>query len=103
MLDDARKIDIRLDRFNAEGFGMTHRGRRFARGEQRFGGYTAIVEAIAPHLAAFHQNDRYAESSGGSGNGQSARTTANNADIGFQLFRHGNLQSGRPIGDEKQS
>ncbi len=58
---DAGVVDLRLDHVDAEGGGGAYGFGALGRGEQRFGGNAAIIEAVAPHAALLDEHHRHTE------------------------------------------
>ena len=84
-------VDLGLDDVDAEVDRISHRLRALACREQRLGGDTAIVQAIAAHLALLDEDDGHAKLRRSRGHGEAARARADDAEIGFQHLFHYDL------------
>src|SRR5690606_19599202 len=82
MIADALPINAGRDSLNTKAVAATHDVRTLGRGDQRFRGYTAIVEAVAAHLVLFDQHYAPAQCSASSSYGQPTRSRPDDAQIG---------------------
>ena len=88
VLIDRRKIDCWFSNSDAERLSFAEGMGVLARSEQRFGGNTAVIEAVAPHLAFLDQDNRGSHLRSTRSDRQSTGTRTNDAQINFQHFRH---------------
>ena len=93
MVHHARKIDLGLNRCDAEGRAAALRLGHPGGGDQRLGGHAAEIQAIAAHLRALDQHHIETELSRARGDDQPRRACAHDADVGGQHQRALRLRS----------
>ena len=91
VIGDGRVVDARLHRLDAERVAGAHGVRVLAGGDQGFGRHAADVEAVAAHPRPLDENDLDAELRRADGGDEPARSGADHADIGFEIFGHASL------------
>ena len=79
---DLAEIDLRRWRRHAECARIPNGAGALARGDQRFRGDAAGIEAFAAHLALLDEHHRHTEDGGGGGNRKPAGARANDTDVG---------------------
>jgi hypothetical protein len=82
------EVDLRLVTINAEAAGRAYGLRGFAGGNQRFGRYATIVQAVAAHLALLDKDHPGAHLHGAGGHCEATRTCADDAQIGPNEIGH---------------
>jgi hypothetical protein len=82
------KVDLWLHGRNSEPSGVAHVLGRVGRRQQGLGGHTAVIQAVAAHLAFFDQHDLRAHLRSARRDRQPARPRADNAKIRLDGIRH---------------
>ena len=77
MAVDLGEVDGRLVAIDAEFPGGAHGLRRFAGGDHRLGWHTAVIQAVAPHLAFLDQHHLGAHLSSSGSDAEAAGAGAN--------------------------
>ena len=93
---DGGEVDLGQGRDDAEARALAYRLGGSCRREQRLGGDAAVVQAIAPHLAALDQRHSRAHQAGAGGDREAARTGADDTEVNLHSFDHpGTFLAGR--------